>query len=158
MNYSTFFLVFLHLCYKLLQNEEQPKTDLEGAGVGRRSFPLRDSIPADPKSPPFVLLWDIHFCLTGSKIFVKALLAPIYTYFEGGTPAKKTAIFFVKFFLKVSENTFCGLFVQKFAKIGQNRVFIVLWDNFLKIHNAVLLWMTCKLLSNIMLTSVWANI
>ena len=44
---------------------------------------------SDPKGPPFVLFWDIHFWLTNLKIFLKSPLAPIYTNFEGERAQQK---------------------------------------------------------------------
>ena len=58
-------------------------------GGGANAFSLRDSTPADPKGPPFVLFWDIHVWLTDLKIFLLAPLGPIYTNFEGERAPKK---------------------------------------------------------------------
>ena len=67
------------------------------------------------------------------KIFLKALLAPIYTNFEGERAPKKNAIFFVKIFQKVPKN---GFFLTVFSKIClrrrkicQNRGKTVLWES-----------------------------
>ena len=60
-----------------------------GAGIGR-SFSLGIRPPAEPKGPPFILFWDIHFWLIDLKIFLKAPLAPIEANFEGGARAEKT--------------------------------------------------------------------
>ena len=49
--------------------------------------------PADPKGPPFVKIWDIHFWQTDLKFFLKVPLAPNYTNFEGGERAEKKQFF-----------------------------------------------------------------
>ena len=81
----------------------RPGTDL-GGGMGGRGgglfLFLRDSTPCRPKVSPFELFSDIQFWLTDPKIFLKALLAPIYTNFKGGMRAKKRN-FLVKIFQKV---------------------------------------------------------
>ena len=47
-------------------------------------------IAVDGVFPEIVLFGDIHFWLTGLKIFLKAPRTPIYTNFEGGARAEKT--------------------------------------------------------------------
>ena len=44
--------------------------------------------PGFPKGPNFVLFSDFPFWLAKPKVFLKALLAPIYTNFEWGERAK----------------------------------------------------------------------
>ena len=68
--------------------------------VGARSPPLRVLPPADPKGPPFVLFWDIHFWLTELKILLRAPSPPTDTNFEEGTRAKKKRNFFNRSFPK----------------------------------------------------------
>ena len=67
--------------------------DLGGGRWDASSTPSAIRPPADPKGPPFVLFWDIHFWLTDLKIFVKAPSAPIYTNFLGGARAEKAPFF-----------------------------------------------------------------
>ena len=100
--------------------------DLGGGG-------LKDSTTCRSKGSPFVLFWDIHFWLTDPKIFLKAPLAPIYTNFKGERAPKKCN-FLVKVFQKVSNKTFFVLFfffnkLPAAQKIGQNRVFVVIWES-----------------------------
>ena len=45
--------------------------------------------PHQPKGPPLVLICDIHFSPTNSKIFLKVPLMPIYATFEGERAPKK---------------------------------------------------------------------
>ena len=56
---------------------------------GHHPHPQGIRPPADPKGAPFVLFWVIHIWLTDLKIFLKSLLAPVYTNFEGGARAEK---------------------------------------------------------------------
>ena len=51
---------------------------------------------ADPKGSTFVLLWVIHFWLTDPNIFRKALLAPLYTNFEGKARRKNAIWVYIK--------------------------------------------------------------
>ena len=67
----------------------QPPADLGG----RRIRP-----PADPKGPPFVLFWDIHFWLNDPKKFPRSSSAPNFSNFEGRARAEKTLFFSVKVF------------------------------------------------------------
>ena len=68
-----------------------------GRGVGRPPSGIRP--PADPKDPP-LNYFEISFLVTDPKIFLKAPLAPIHTYFEGGARAKKAQFFFSQNFPK----------------------------------------------------------
>ena len=72
-------------------------------------FPSGIRPSADPKAPPFGTFLEIHFWPTDPKIFLKAPLAPIYTYFQGEGAPKKTR-FFVKIFQKVPKNGFLTCF------------------------------------------------
>ena len=73
-----------------------------GADLGEGGRPPSRIQPlTDPKGPPLELLSDIQFWLTDPKFFLKAPLAPINTYFKGGTCAEKTR-FFGKIFPKIA--------------------------------------------------------
>ena len=69
-----------------------------GRGVDASS-PSEIRPPADPKGPPCTNLRYL-FLVTDRKIFLRALLAPMCTNFEGGARAKKMRFFFVKNFPK----------------------------------------------------------
>ena len=58
---------------------------------GGERTPLRDSIPCRPKGSTLCTFLRYPILVTDPKIFLKAPLAPILTYFEGGR--RKTAIF-----------------------------------------------------------------
>ena len=62
---------------------------------------------ADPKGPPFVLFWDIHFWLTDKNVSKGASppSAPTYTKFKGGA-RRKNAIFWLKLSKKVPYNAY----------------------------------------------------
>ena len=70
--------------------ETDTGADLGGgeAGIGR-SLPLKDSTPCRPKGSPLCTILRYPYFVTDPKNFVKAPLAPIYTYFKGGARAKK---------------------------------------------------------------------
>ena len=108
----------------------------EGAGfVWTLPPPSKIRPPADPKGPPFVLFWDIHFWLTDPKTFLKAPLAPSYTNFEGSARRKirKTRNFLVEIFQKAPKTSFLACFFKSLLaaqKIRSNyRVFIVFWNS-----------------------------
>ena len=92
--------------------------DLGGGGGVDAPLPSGLQPSADPKGPPFALFWDIYFCLTDLKIFLKAPLTPIYNNFEGGARAEKTQFFLVEIFQKVPKNAFFDFF-QKLACGGE---------------------------------------
>ena len=104
-----------------------PSSRFGGKG-GANAFSLRDSTPADPKGPPFVLFWDIHVWLTDLKIFLLALLAPIYTNFEGER-APKNAIFSRHFPISAVKRFF-GLFKNLIPaqKNWSNQGLYLVWD------------------------------
>ena len=96
-----------------------------GTGRGADVSPPLPGIrpPVDPKGPLFGTFPEIHFWPTVPKIFLKALLAPIYTNFEGERAPKKRD-FFVKIFQKVPKK--CPKRAQKFR---QNRGKTRLWES-----------------------------
>ena len=67
--------------------------DLGGGGRGGgegRTVPFSGiRPPAESNGPPFGTFKEVHFWSTDPKIFLKALLAPIYTNFEGECAPKK---------------------------------------------------------------------
>ena len=84
--------------------------------------------PVDQRSPFFYFELSIF----DRKVFLKAPLAPKYTYFEGGA-RQKNAIFLVKNLQKVPQNA-CFWYVLsniclRRRKFGQHRVFLVLWQS-----------------------------
>ena len=82
-----------------------------GADIGEGGRPPSRIQPlTDPKGPPLELLSDIQFWLTDPKFFLKAPLAPIYTYFKGERAPKKRD-FLVKFFQKLPKNAFLACFL-----------------------------------------------
>ena len=97
-------------------------------------MPLPSEIrpPVDPKGPPFVLFWDIHFWLTYPQIFLKGPFAPIKTSFWGGARAKQNPIF-CQNFSKSAQKRLFWLFFQKIAcgaaKFCQNMGKTVLWES-----------------------------
>ena len=100
-------------------------------GEGQRSF-LRDPTPADPKGPPIVLFWDIHFWRTDPKICLKAPLMPKFTNFVGEARSENNSIFRSKFFKSVQKrllNLFFPKFYLRRRKICQKRAFLVLWES-----------------------------
>ena len=114
---------------KKLENDNSfpQAVDLGNEGTGR-PFPSGIRPYADPKGPPFCTILRYTFWLTEPKIFLKALLAPKYTKFEGGSARRKpTAIFCSKisieplflacFFFKQKENkTFKPVFLNNRKK------------------------------------------
>ena len=90
--------------------------DLGGKGDDDAFSPQGFDPPADPKSPPFVLFWDIHFWLTDPKIFLKAPLATIYTHYKR---AEKTG-FFGKHFpkKKAQKRHFWPIFPKTFSALS----------------------------------------
>ena len=75
-----------------------------GGGGGRSLSEIRT--PADPKGPPFVLFWDIHFWLT-LKIFWRHLWRKSSILILRGSARRKNANFWSKF---VPENFFSYFF------------------------------------------------
>ena len=68
----------------------QPPANLGEGGGGGVRLPLRNSTPCRSKGFPLSTILRYRFLVTDPKIFLKALLASIYTNFEGGAGAKKT--------------------------------------------------------------------
>ena len=62
---------------------------------------------------PLILFYDIHLRSTNTKIFLKALSASIFTYFEECATKKRN--FLVNIFHKVPKNGFFDMFFQNFA-------------------------------------------
>ena len=86
--------------------------------------------PADPKSPP-LYYYEI------SKIFLKASTVPMYTNFfgggGGGECAPEKTQFFGQNYPKCLKRLLWPVFFSKFClrriKLGQNRVFLMLWES-----------------------------
>ena len=72
--------------------------------------------PLTNKGPPLVKFSEIRFGPTNPEIFLKALLAPIYTNFEEDRAPKKTQIYWSKFSKKCPKTAFYLFFYQ--LKIG----------------------------------------
>ena len=71
--------------------------------------PLRDSTPCRPKGSPLCTILRYPYLVTDPKNFLKAPLAPIYTYFRGERVPKKRN-FFGQNFLKSAKNAFLACF------------------------------------------------
>ena len=82
--------------------------------------------PADPKVPPCSIL-GYPFLAEGPQFFLKAPLAPIYITLRRKRAPKKLT-FLVNIFQKVPKNSFFSKFCWC-RNFGQNRVFLVLWEN-----------------------------
>ena len=103
-------------------------------GGGGRTPPPPSGIrlPADPKGSPLCTILRYPNLVTDPKNFLKAPLAPIYTYFEVGARAKKRNFFGQNVLKSAQKCRFWPVF-QNFAcsarKFDQNRVFLMLWES-----------------------------
>ena len=100
--------------------------------------PLQGFDPLPTQRVPLCTILRYPFWETDPKIFLKAPLAPIYTNFQGGARAQKTRFFRQNFPMRkcrqnFSKNFLFGLVFSKLClrrrKIGQNRVFLLLWKS-----------------------------
>ena len=86
--------------------------------------------PLPTQTVPLCTTMRYLFLAIDPRNFQKALLAPVYTNFEGEHAPKKTA-FLVKSFQKVPKTPFLACFFKILPaaqNFGRNRVFLVFWE------------------------------